>query len=372
MASGLPIDGVMASWSRRVETMPALDFADSCLRGVGQVIFMNNPVTGLFMLAGLVAADAWLGLATALGAVAGTLAALTLGFDRAAIRAGLFGFNGALCGAGLATFYAPELSADGVVWIVVVAAFSTVVTATLARLLVPTFGVPGLTLPFNLATLSFLLAAFAFASDELMLAAEPALPALGEDVDATLRADDAGGDDADAEGVLNALLRGVGQVFLADDAVAGLLIVAGMAVCSRIAAGFALVGSAVGLLVALSVGADGSAVYHGLWGYNSVLCAVAVGGVFYVLTWRSALVAVACAAAGALLFAAIGTLLAPLGVPGFTLAFCLATLAFLLIRDDTPRLRPVDLTDVTTPEDHRRAAPAPAGAGRDPIGAGRP
>lgn len=99
---------------------------------------------------------------------------------------------------------------------------------------------------------------------------------------------------------------------------------------------------------------------------------VAVGGVFFVLTWRSALAEIACAAAGALLFAAVGTLLAPLGLPGLTLAFCLATLAFLLIKDDTPRLQPVDLADITTPEEHRRAARPPVAptAGRDPTGAG--
>jgi urea transporter len=375
MAAHLPVDGVMAPWSKRLEARPALELADSCLRGVGQVVFMNNPVTGLLILAGLTVASAWLGLATALGAVAATLTALALGFDRTAVRAGLFGFNGALCGAGLATFFAPQLSADGMVWIVVVAAFSTVITATLARILVPTFGVPGLTLPFNLATLTFLLAAFAFASDELALAADPALPALGQAVDTTLRAEMDGSGASAVGAVLNALLRGVGQVFLADSAIAGLLIVAAMAVCSRIAAGFALVGSLVGLLVALAVGADGFAAYHGLWAYNSVLCAIAVGGVFFVLTWRSALAAVACAAAGALLFAAVGTLLAPLGLPGLTLAFCLATLAFLLIKDDTPRLQPVDLAEVTTPEAHRHAARPPAGAptGRDPrVGGNSP
>jgi hypothetical protein len=37
MAVRLPVDGVMAPWSQRLEARPALELADSCLRGVGQV-----------------------------------------------------------------------------------------------------------------------------------------------------------------------------------------------------------------------------------------------------------------------------------------------------------------------------------------------
>ncbi len=370
MAALATLDGVMAPWARRAEARPALELADSCLRGVGQVVFMNNPVTGLLILAGLTLASVWLGVATAIGVVAATLAARVLAFDRTAIRGGLYGFNGALVGAGLATFLVPAFDVESIVAVVVVAAFSTVVTATLSRLLVPTLGVPGLTLPFNLATLAFLAAAAG--GEGFAPVVEPALPAAGEGVDGALRSQEDGGAAAAVPALANALLRGVGQVFLADSAVAGLLVLAGMAVCSRIAAGFALVGSLVGLLVAVALGGDGFAAYHGLWGYNSVLCAVAIGGVFFVLDRRSAVLAVLCAAAGAVLFAAVGTFLSPVGLPGFTLAFCLATLAFLLIKDAGPGVQAVSLAEITTPERHRRVRHVPGVApGRDALGVER-
>lgn len=35
-------------------------------------------------------------------------------------------------------------------------------------------------------------------------------------------------------------------------------------------------------------------IYSGLWGYNSALSCIAVGGVFYVLTWETHILALMC------------------------------------------------------------------------------
>jgi urea transporter len=105
---GLSINGTMPGWAARAEGNPLLDFVDFCLRGVGQVCFMNNPVTGLAILVAMVVAEPWLGFAGALGLVASNLAAILIGMDRGAIRAGLFGFNGVLVGAGLSLFLQPD------------------------------------------------------------------------------------------------------------------------------------------------------------------------------------------------------------------------------------------------------------------------
>lgn len=43
--------------------MPVVDFIDYGLRGVGQVVFMNNPVTGLLILVGMYLGSSWLGVA---------------------------------------------------------------------------------------------------------------------------------------------------------------------------------------------------------------------------------------------------------------------------------------------------------------------
>ena len=42
----------MPGLAERVDASPGLGFVDFCLRGVGPVCFMNNPVTGLLILIG--------------------------------------------------------------------------------------------------------------------------------------------------------------------------------------------------------------------------------------------------------------------------------------------------------------------------------
>jgi len=74
--------------------------------------------------------------------------------------------------------------------------------------------------------------------------------------------------------------------------------------------------------------------------------------VFFVLTWRSGVLAVACAVLAALLFGAIASLFVPWGLPALTLPFVFATLAFVLLKDASPKLDPVAVEDITTPEEH--------------------
>ena len=108
------------------------------------------------------------------------------------------------------------------------------------------------------------------------------------------------------------------------------------------------------MLTGMALGADGAAIYNGLWGFNSFDAALAIAGVFYVLTWRSALLGVACAAFTALLFGAIASFFGPWGLPALTLPFCFGTLAFVLLKDASRNFTWVSPADVVTPEEHLR------------------
>jgi urea transporter len=353
----------MPGWSERAAGNPLLDFVDSCLRGVGQVCFMNNPVTGLAILIAMFVAEAWLGFAGALGLVVSTGAALLIGMDRGLIRAGLFGFNGVLVGAGMSLFLQPDWDGLVMVWIVVGAFFSTVLHAALANVFIGAFKVPPFTLAFNFMTLLFLIGALNYANGRTGGLIAPAdAQVTGGSVSNTLRsaADAASANNID--GVFNAVFRGIGQLFFANSVWSGIIIVVGIAVCSRIAAGFALIGSAVGMATGLAVGASGVAIYNGLWGFNSFDAALAIGGVFFVLSWRSGLLAVACAVLTALLFGAIAALFVPWGLPALTLPFCFGTLAFVLLRGMSDKLETIEAADITTPEEHlARSRAAQAG-----------
>jgi urea transporter len=367
---GLSLNGTMPGWSDRAEQNPLLAFVDSCLRGVGQVCFMNNPVTGLLILAGMWIAEPWLGFAGTLGLAVSTLAAIAIGLDHAAIRAGLFGFNGVLVGAGMSLFLQPDWDALVMVWIAVGAFFSSVLHAALAAVFIGAWKVPPYTLAFNFMTLIFLIGALNFANGRTGGLIAPAdAQVTGGSVSNTLRSAADSASANNVEGVLNAIFRGISQLFFANSITAGILIIVGIAVCSRIAALFAVVGSTVGMLTGIALGANGVAIYNGLWGFNSFDAALAVGGVFFVLTWRSGLLAVACAVFAAMLFGAIASLFTPWGLPALTLPFCFATLAFVLLKDASTELEPVAIEDITTPEEHlaRRRAATSDGVGRAAV-----
>jgi urea transporter len=362
------LNGTMPEWSKRTEGMPALDFVDYCLRGVGQVVFQNNPITGLAILVAIWIYSPWVGFAGTLGLVVSTVTGLVLGMDRGAIRAGLYGFNGVLVGLALATFLGPHWNGGVIGYVIAVSAFSTVLMATLAKIFLGTWGVPAFTLPFNFATLIFLVAALQFKFGHLLIT--PHAPVLaGHAVRTGLRATPTSASVIDASSILNAIFRGIGQLFFADKLISGIIMIVGIAVCSRIAAIFALIGSIFGMLTAFAVGADGNAIYHGLWGFNSFDACLAIGGVFYVLTWRSGLLAVACAIATAILFGAIGSLFAPWGLPALTLPFCFGTLAFVVMKGTSTRFIPVEVADITTPEEHltRMRGEHSEGVGRDAV-----
>ncbi|MBV9231624.1 MAG: urea transporter, partial [Chloroflexi bacterium] len=128
-------------------------------------------------------------------------------------------------------------------------------------------------------------------------------------------------------------------------------------------------GSLVGMLTALFLfGGSGFWVFHGLYGYNAVLAGIAVGGLFYVLTWESALYALVCCLVSTVIMAAISVFLSPLGMPALTAPFVLSTWLFLLPKASFHALHPVALADVTNAErirhtylerEHPRILPTP-------------
>jgi urea transporter len=367
-SSGLSINGTMPGWSERAAENPLLDFVDSCLRGVGQVCFMNNPITGLAILIAMFVGEAWLGFAGVLGVVVSTAAALLIGMDRGAIRAGLFGFNGVLVGAGLSLFLQPDWDELVMVWIVVGAFFSTILHAALANVFIGAFKVPPFTLAFNFMTLLFLIGALNYANGRTGGLIAPAdAQVTGGSVSNTLRSAADAASANNIEGVVNAIFRGISQLWFANSVVSGIIIIVGIAVCSRIAAGFALIGSAAGMATGLAVGANGVAIYNGLWGFNSFDAALAVGGVFFVLSWRSGLLAVACAVLTALLFGAIAALFIPWGLPALTLPFCFGTLAFVLLKGASDKLEPIEVADITTPEEHLARSRAASAQGAPQV-----
>ncbi|MCX5517333.1 urea transporter [Kaistia defluvii] len=324
-----------------------LGFVDWSLRGIGQVVFQNNPLSGLIILLALFFNSAVYGAICILGVVVATATAVLLKADRGLIRDGLFGFNGALVGLALVAFTSADFRSGAMpsfhmtIYIVFAAAMTTIAFSTIATLLGP-HKVAALTSPFVLVGWLFLFAVLKFAAIEAGPLAKPVSP---DQYDAAI----AYALPTWYMGIGNA----IGQIFFQDNWIAGYLIVIGIAVNSRISAGMALIGAAGAALVAGVFGGPEGAIRDGLFGYNAALTAIALGGFFLVLTWRSFAYTLFGIVVTTWLWASVAIFLKPIGMPVLTSTFVLVTWLMLIGQYGFKALVPVPPAEATNPEDNR-------------------
>ena len=325
---------ILSAWESRCESSRVLRFVDVNLRGIGQVMFQDNPLTGAFFLAaigwGSYAAGAPLiAVGGVVALVVATVTAQWLRVDATALRAGLYGYNGVLVGLALATFIAP----GPMLWAYLVfgAAVSVIVMLGTANLVKP-WGMSALTFPFVLTTWLLLLATYGFwglAGEALPAAAvvTPFEPAAAPELGLT--------------DFVQGVLHSVSQVFLKGSGVSALLLLAGLAVNSRAAAAFALGGAILTVITAHLFGAESDLIIGGLLGFSPVLTAIALGTVFYPPGARVAAYAALGTVFTVVAQAALNVALTPLAIPALTAPFVLVSWLFLLPRQcleraDTP------------------------------------
>lgn len=92
-------------------------------RGIGQVMFQNNALSGLLMLIGIFLNSWQMGILALSGNIISTLTAHFSGYGRDDIKNGLYGFNGTLVGIAVGVFM--ELSLGSLLLMVVAACIST-------------------------------------------------------------------------------------------------------------------------------------------------------------------------------------------------------------------------------------------------------
>jgi urea transporter len=291
------------------------------MRGAGQVMFQNSVLTGLLFLAGILWGAVSTGthqvfIGALVGLVVSTITGCLLRLPIDEGDAGLWGFNGILVGCAFPTF----LSSTPLMWVaLIVCSMLTVWVRTgMNRLLAP-FKVNSLTFPFVFTTWLFMLAArmlWAMPPDDL---SNPELVVVHHHLHAFTPAL-----------FVVALFKGIAQVFLIDSAITGFIFLIALAVSSMRAALWALIGSALSLLLALLYGAPLSEVAHGLYGFSPVLTAIALGATFYRHNLRTTLWTLLGITVTLFVQAGMNGLMLPYGLPTFTAPFCLVTWIFLL------------------------------------------
>jgi urea transporter len=317
----------LSGWESLCETSTFLRFIDSNLRGIGQVMFQDNPLSGALFLAAIVWGAVAAGMPNVaicgvIAVVVSTLTAQVLRVDQAMLRSGLYGFNGVLVGLALATFIAP----GPLLWAyVVLGAALSVVTMSATASALKALGLPTLTFPFVIVTWLLLLASYGFAGlGGDALPAEDVVPPY-ESVDvARLGVVD----------FLHSVLLSISQVFLKASIVAALLFLAGLAVNSVAAAVAAVAGAILAVGTAHVLGAESDLITGGLLGFSPVLTAVALGTVFHPPGVRVAVYAALGTICTVIAQSAFNVALAPLAIPALTWPFVLITWLFLLPRQN--------------------------------------
>ncbi|XP_047619992.1 urea transporter 1 isoform X2 [Phacochoerus africanus] len=329
-----------ASWLK--DKPQVLQFIDWVLRGISQVMFISNPISGILILVGLLVQNPWLALNGCVGTVVSTLTALLLSQDRSTIAAGLHGYNATLVGILMAVFSDKGNYFWWLLFPVCAISMTCPVFSSALNSVFSKWDLPVFTLPFNMALSMYLSATGHYNSffPSKLLTPVTSVPNVTWS-------------DLSALQLLKSLPVGVGQIYGCDNPWTGGIFLGAILLSSPLMCLHAAIGSLLGIAAGLSLSAPFEDIYSGLWGFNSSLSCIAIGGMFMALTWQTHLLALACALFTAYLGASMSHLMAVVGLPSCTWPFCLATLLFLLVTTKNPNIYRMPLSKITYSEENR-------------------
>ncbi|WP_406457707.1 urea transporter [Streptomyces sp. NBC_00876] len=308
---------------RRLESRQPSAYLLASLRGVGQVDLQPGLLTGAAILAGLWAAGWETGLFATLGTLIATATAYALAVDRAGIALGLQGYAGCLTGIALVSSLGNHVATY--ILTVVGAMMCTLLMAALGTFLTP-YGLTPLTAPFCLVS-------------GVMVVGAPSFERVWHGAPVS-GASTTTGDTAMSWDILwHAFFNNVSQVFLVESWYVGLIMLVGLALAGLRVVLYAAAGSVMGIVAAWALGAPTALISNGIYGYNAVLVALAVGAVFMANTVWTGAYALFGAAASTGLTASLTSFFKPFGGHTFTWPFILTTWVLLAAVPLLPRLR---------------------------------
>jgi urea transporter len=265
------------------------------LRGVGQVFFQEQALTGLLFVIGIALSSPLMACGAVIGSIVGTFTAKALKFDEADIKAGIYGFNACLVGIAMLFFF--EAGISNLVLIVIGAAAATALTYVLRRF-VP---IPTYTSAFILVTWGLYFLAKSLGMSQVGSDGPPIAP-----------------------GLAAAVARGIGQVMFQGSVWTGILFLVGIAISDWQHAILVVVGSVLGMAIgAYHHDSSAEIAALGIFGYNATLAAVAL-----YLNRRSLLGPLL----GIMISVPLIELFPLLGLPALTAPFVLATWLVLMLQ----------------------------------------
>lgn len=300
-----------------------MTFITTSLKGISQVILIENAITGLLILIAITIESYYLGIIALLSAIIGTLIGKFGGVAEQTINQGLLGYNSVLTGMALASFLSGPY-----MWIIALvgSAVAAIFTATMLHFMQKT-EIPILTFPFIILTWFILLASYKLKVIRLSPTLEPQNLAYWQlDISGEIN-------------VLQDIFNGIGQVFFLDNTISGIILSLAVFLGGKKLGFYAVIGNIVSILIAYFLGGEHTLIARGLYGYNAILTIIAVSAVFNHEHNRFALLSGIIAACLTVpITAGLSTFLLPYGLPALTMPFVLCSWLILSARKLMPNL----------------------------------
>jgi urea transporter len=300
-----------------------MTFITTSLKGISQVILIENAITGLLILIAITIESYYLGIIALLSSIIGTLIGKFGGVAEQTINQGLLGYNSVLTGMALASFLSGPY-----MWIIALvgSAVAAIFTATMLHFMQKT-EIPILTFPFIILTWFILLASYKLKVIRLNPTLEPQNLAYWQlDISGEIN-------------VLQDIFNGIGQVFFLDNTISGIILSLAVFLGGKKLGFYAVIGNIVTIIFAYFLGGEHSLIALGLYGYNGILTIIAVSAVFNHEHNRFALLSGIIAACLTVpITAGLSTFLLPYGLPALTMPFVLCSWLILSARKLMPNL----------------------------------
>lgn len=316
-------DYISTNYQKLFPKEKASSFISTSLKGISQVILIENAITGLIILIAITTYSYILGAIALASTVIGTLIGKVASADEGIVNQGLFGYNSVLTGIAVASYLSGPYF-----WIIALlaASFTAILTGAMMHWMRNT-EIPVLTFPYIILTWFVLLATYRFDVIQISPALVPQHLSLWEL--------NIAGKTNWAEGII----KSIGQIFFLDHISASILLYVAVFWAGWKTALSALLGSIVAMLTASILGGEHSLIFNGLYGYNAILTILAVSLFYKQESNRFAFISgILAASLTAIFTASVDMWLLPYGLPALTMPFVLSTWIFLAARKVLPKL----------------------------------
>ena len=330
-------------------TLP-LNLLIATFRGIGQVAFVNSAVSGVAIFVGCTIERPIAGLSGFIATLTCTLLSYAIRDERSACLNGLHGYNAFLLGMGLG-YFDDRLNSERSDWIqfarILLPLLLTSVICFLVHVsLSKSLSTPAFTFAYNITLTSWLAYAVSLGRDSFLVPSFYSRSFIPLSPDPILYSE------LDFGWFVKSTLAGIGQVFFAPELTSSIIITGGLAIGSPIAALLAIFGSAMGNTIAIISEGSRSEAEMGIYGLSAVLCAIALGGFYFVFSFRSVVLSffgsVFCVGMTSVFS---GLLVRPVG-PSMTFPFCTVATFLYLAGMHVPGLVRVPNHLLESPERH--------------------